>query len=264
MDLKDKVVVVTGGGRGIGAALARRFSAAGARAIVVADLNGSSAETVAREVGGLAIATDVGRAEEIDRLVAQAIDAFGRIDLFCSNAGIETGGGVDTPFDAWQRMLGVNVLSHVYAARAVLPGMIAQGAGYLLQTVSAAGLLTQMSSLPYSVTKHAAIGLAEWLAITYGKAGIKVSCICPLGVRTDMLMGVDDPVAVHLRENAIDAEQVAEAAIAGLAEERFLILPHPEVAEFFHRKADDYDRWLRGMQRLRDSLPGMPPPVGIW
>jgi short-subunit dehydrogenase len=136
--------------------------------------------------------------------------------------------------------------------------MIQRGGGYLLQTVSAAGVLTQMTSLPYSVTKHAAMALAEWLAITYGHAGIKVSCVCPLGVRTNMLMGSDDPIAVHLRENAIDPQQVADAVVAGLADEKFLILPHAEVAEFFRRKADDYDRWLAGMRRLRASLPGMP------
>src|SRR6185312_14020586 len=144
----------------------------------------------------------------------------------------------------WQRIWQINVMGHVYAARAVLPSMLARKRGYLLQTASAAGLLTQMSSAPYSATKHAAVGLADWLAITYGDAGIKVSCLCPLGVRTNMLMSTDDPVAVFLREGAIDAEQVADAVVKGLATEQFLILPHPEVAEFFRRKADDYDRWL--------------------
>jgi NAD(P)-dependent dehydrogenase (short-subunit alcohol dehydrogenase family) len=258
MQLRDKVVVVTGGGNGIGAALCLRFAAEGASSIVVADIDAAAAGRVAEQVGGLAVHTDVSDRSQVNRLVQQATTACGRIDLFCSNAGIETGGGIDATEDAWRRIWGVNVAAHLYAARAVLPDMIAQGGGYLLQTVSAAGLLTQMSSLPYSLTKHAAMGLAEWLAITYGDAGIKVSCVCPLGVRTDMLMGVDDPVAVHLRENAVDPEHVAEVVVQGLADERFLILPHPEVGEFFRRKADDYDRWLKGMRRLRASLPGMP------
>ncbi len=249
MQLRDKVVVVTGGGNGIGAAMCFRFAAEGAGAVVVADIDADAAKRVADEIGGLAVPTDVSVQSQVVRLVEQATAACGHIDLFCSNAGIETGGGIDATEDAWRRIWGVNVAAHLFAARAVLPGMIQRGGGYLLQTVSAAGLLTQMTSLPYSVTKHAAMALAEWLAITYGDAGIKVSCVCPLGVRTNMLMGSDDPIAVHLRENAVDAEQVADAVIAGLAEERFLILPHPEVGEFFRRKADDYDRWLAGMRR---------------
>jgi NAD(P)-dependent dehydrogenase (short-subunit alcohol dehydrogenase family) len=258
MQLRDKVVVVTGGGNGIGAALCRRFAAEGAAGIVVADIDAAAAGRVADEIDGLAVPTDTSDRGQVNRLVEQATAACGPIDLFCSNAGIETGGGIDATEDAWRRIWGVNVAAHLFAARAVLPGMIARGGGYLLQMVSAAGLLTQMSSLPYSVTKHAALAMAEWLAITYGDAGIKVSCVCPLGVRTGMLMGVDDPVAVHLRESAVDTEHVAEVIVQGLAEERFLILPHPEVAEFFRRKAGDYDRWLAGMRRLRASLPGMP------
>ena len=258
MQIKNSVIVVTGGANGIGRAMCRRFAADGARGVVIADLDEAAAQTVAREIAGLAVRCDVSKPEDLHSLVARSTEAFGPIDLFCSNAGIETGGGIDAPDDCWQRIWAVNVMAHVYAARAVLPGMIARGRGYLLQTASAAGLLTQMSSAPYSVTKHAAVGLADWLAITYAEAGIKVSCLCPLGVRTNMLMGTDDPIAVYLRENAVDPEHVAGVAVEGLAAERFLILPHPEVAEFFHRKADDYDRWLRGMQRLRASLPGMP------
>jgi NAD(P)-dependent dehydrogenase (short-subunit alcohol dehydrogenase family) len=260
MQIKDAVIVVTGGANGIGRAMCRRFGADGARGVVVADLDEAAAQAVAREVDGLAVRVDVSRADDLARLVAQASEKYGPIDLFCSNAGIETGGGIDAPDEAWQRIWAVNVMAHVYASRAVLPGMIARGRGYLLQTASAAGLLTQMTSAPYSVTKHAAVGLADWLAITYAEAGIKVSCLCPLGVRTNMLMGTDDPIAVYLRENAVDPEHVADVVVKGLAAEQFLILPHPEVAEFFHRKADDYDRWLRGMQRLRASLPGMPVP----
>jgi NAD(P)-dependent dehydrogenase (short-subunit alcohol dehydrogenase family) len=258
MQIKDQVVVVTGGANGIGRAMCRRFAADGAHGVVVADIDEPAALAVAREIGGLAVRTDVSVAGDLATLVARATEKFGHIDLFCSNAGIETGGGIDAPDEAWQKIWTVNVMAHVYAARAVLPGMIARGRGYLMQTASAAGLLTQMSSAPYSATKHAAVGLADWLAITYRDAGIKVSCLCPLGVRTNMLMSTDDPIAVYLREGAVDPEQVADAVVKGLADEKFLILPHPEVAEFFHRKADDYDRWLRGMQRLRASLPGMP------
>lgn len=258
MQIRDRVVVVTGGAEGIGRALCRRFAAEGARAVVVADVDASGAERISAEIGGASLKCDVSRENDIRRLVSHVEDRFGRIDLFCSNAGIETGGGIEISSESWERILGVNVMAHWHAARAALPGMIARGGGYLLQTVSAAGLLTQMSSLPYSMTKHAAIALAEWLAITYAHVGIKVSCICPLGVRTRMLLDVDDPVAEHLRAGAIDPEDVAAAAVQGLADEQFLILPHAEAGEFFRRKADDYDRWLRGMQRLRDSLPGMP------
>jgi len=265
MQLNDKVIIVTGGAAGIGRAMCRRFAAAGARGVVVADLDEAGANEVAREIGGLGLRIDVAKPEEHRRLVDETIKRFGPIDLYCSNAGIETGGGIDAPDEAWQRIFQVNVMAHVYGARAVLPGMIARGEGYLLQTASAAGLLTQMSSAPYSATKHAAVGLADWLAITYASAGIKVSCLCPLGVRTNMLMGTEDPIAVFLRENSIEPEQLAETVVEGLAAERFLILPHGEVAEFFRRKADDYDRWLRGMQRLRSQLPGMPQPgVVTW
>ena len=163
-----------------------------------------------------------------------------------------------SPDADWRRTWDVNVMAHVYAARAVLPGMLARGAGYLLQTASAAGLLTQIGSAPYALTKHAAVALAEWLAITHGDAGIKVSCLCPLGVETEMLRNAPGGIGDHLRAGAMTAEAVAEAVVAGLAEERFLILPHPEVAEYFRHKADDYERWLRGMRRLQKTLGGTP------
>ena len=240
-----------GGANGIGQALCRRFAAEGVapwwwRTLTRPPRPSWHAIPAGSPCEQMSAGPTIWR-----RCVAQVTQRFGQIDLFCSNAGIETGGGIDAPDEAWQRIWSVNVMAHIYAARAVLPGMIARGRGYLLQTASAAGLLTQMTSAPYSATKHAAVGLADWLAITYADAGIKVSCLCPLGVRTNMLMGTDDPIAVFLRQDAIDPEQVAEAVVRGLAEERFLILPHPEVADFFRRKADDYDRWLRGMQRLR-------------
>jgi NAD(P)-dependent dehydrogenase (short-subunit alcohol dehydrogenase family) len=252
MELRDKVVVVTGGANGIGRALCRRFAAEGARGVVVADLDGYGAARVAEEINGLAVATDVSVEADIIRLVAGATKQYGPIDLFCSNAGIGIDGGAEVGDPDWQRIWQINVMAHVYAARAVLPGMLERGEGYLLQTASAAGLLSQVGSAPYSVTKHAALAFAEWLAITHGDAGIKVSCLCPQGVRTDMLEKARG--GAFLRDGALDPEQVADSVVKGLAEERFLILPHEEVAEYFRRKADDYDRWIRGMRRLQVKI----------
>jgi NAD(P)-dependent dehydrogenase (short-subunit alcohol dehydrogenase family) len=255
MVIRDRVALVTGGANGIGEGLCRRFAAEGARAVVVADLDGSGAGRVAAEIGGLGIACDVTDENDVRALVDRAIAAFGPIDLFCSNAGIFLSGGEQAPDSVWEKIWGVNVQAHIYAARAVLPGMLARGEGYLLQTVSAAGLLTQIGSAPYAVTKHAALGFAEWLSMEYGDAGIRVSALCPQGVRTRMLKG-DGEEESFLAEGAVTVEQVAGAVIAGLAEERFLILPHPEVATYFQWKAGDYDRWLRGMRRLRARVIG--------
>ena len=253
MRVLDKVVVVTGGGRGIGHSLCRRFSQEGARAVVVADVD-SAAHDVAMEIGGLPVVADVGLEADVSRIVRTAVDAHGRIDLFCSNAGISVPGTLETTSDEqWQHIWQINLMAHVYAARAVVPIMLAAGGGYLLQTASAAGLLTQIGSAPYTVTKHAAVAFAEWLAITYGDRGIKVSCLCPQGVRTRMLDFAPDSVRAMLGDDAIDPEAVADAVVAGLAEERFLILPHPQVAEYVRRKADDHDRWLRAMRRLQQK-----------
>src|SRR5579871_4370150 len=254
MQLRDKVVVVTGGARGIGKALCQKFAAEGARGIVVADRDPEGIEQVAKEIGGMAVLTDVSKEADLIHLVEQTTAAFGPIDLFCSNAGISVNGGIEASDAEWQRIWEINVMSHVWAARALLPAMLARGQGYLLQTASAAGLLTQIGSAPYSVTKHGAVSFAEWLAITYGNRGIKVSCLCPLGVYTQMLEDAGGGIGEMLRANAIPTEQLADAVVQGIAEERFLILPHPEVAEFFHRKADDYDRWLRGMRRLQEKF----------
>lgn len=243
--------MVTGGANGIGRALCRRFAAEGAKAVVVADLQASMAEQVAKEFGGIAVQTDVAQEADVVRLVERVTQKYGVIDLFCSNAGVGVSGGVNAPDGDWERSWQVNVMAHVYAARAVLPGMLARGEGYLLQTVSAAGLLTQLGSAPYSVTKHAALAFAEWLAITHGDQGIKVSALCPMGVRTDMLKRAEFGGGAFLLESAVEPEQVAEDIVKGLDEETFLILPHPEVAEFFARKATEYDRWLRGMRRLQ-------------
>ena len=251
MLVRDKVVVITGAARGIGEALARRFHAEGARALVAADLDGAGAERVAADTGGFAMRVDVGCEEDIQRLVNETIQRYGQIDLFCSNAGVFSPGGIDAPDKDWLQMRDVHLLAHVYAARVVLPGMLARGNGYLLQTVSAAGLLTSLESATYAVTKHAALGLAEWLSMTYGDSGIKVSALCPQGVRTGMLM--QDPNN-FLVEGSVSVEQVADSVMEGLEAERFLILPHPEVAEYFRRKANDYDRWLRGMRRLRAEV----------
>jgi NAD(P)-dependent dehydrogenase (short-subunit alcohol dehydrogenase family) len=254
MKLQNKVAVVTGGASGIGRALCRRFAAEGTRGVVVADLDAAGAVQVARETGGLAVTVDVGREADMVQLAERAVAAYGAIDLFCSNAGIALEGGIETPESEWQRIWDINLMAHVYAARAVLPAMLARGEGYLLQTASAAGLLTQIGSAPYAVTKHAAVAFAEWLAVTYGDRGIRVSCLCPQGVRTNMLTEAQRGAGRFLLEGALEPEQVAEAVVAGLAAERFLILPHPEVGEYFRRKADDYDRWLRGMRRMQAKL----------
>ena len=254
MLLKDKVAVVTGGGGGIGRALCRRFAQEGARAVVVSDVNGAAASAVAKEIGGLAVQADVGRETDVQRLVKQAIATNGGIDLFCSNAGVLVGGGEEAPDSEWQRIWEINVMAHVYAARAVLPSMLARGEGYLLQTVSAAGLLSVIGGAPYAVTKHAALAFAEWLSITYGDRGIRVSALCPQGVRTDMLLNDTSGLAAFLKQTAVDPEQVAKSVVEGLADERFLILPHPVVGEYFRQKAADYDRWLQGMRRLQASV----------
>lgn len=254
MQVREKVVVVTGGAHGIGQALCRRFAREGARGIVVADRDASGAALVAKEIGGLAVPTDVSIEAEVKRLAQSATQAFGQIDLFCCNAGIAVDGGIEAPDDEWQRIWGINVMSHVYAARAVIPGMLARGQGYFLQTASAAGLLTQIGSAPYSVTKHAAVAFAEWLSIRYGDSGIGVSCLCPQGVRTQMLLESTSGIGAFLLEGAIEPEAVADAVIAGLASEKFLILPHPDVAKYFRHKADDYDRWIRGLRRLQAKV----------
>jgi NAD(P)-dependent dehydrogenase (short-subunit alcohol dehydrogenase family) len=252
--IADRVIVVTGGGNGIGRALCRRFAAEGARAIVVADVDGEAAARVAGEIEGTPVACDVSREADIARLVARATGDHGAIDLFCSNAGIAVDGDEQTPTAEWDRCWGVNVMAHVYAARAVVPSMLARGSGYLLQTVSAAGLLTHPQSATYAVTKHASLAFAEWLSMTYGDRGITVSALCPQGVRTEMLQRAAAGGRAFLMDTALAPEQVADHVVHGIAEERFLILPHPDVAEYFRRKAGDYDRWLRGMRRLRRTL----------
>ena len=257
MKLEDKVVVVTGAGNGIGRAMCLRFAAEGARAVVVADIDAAAARQVALDVAGHDFAVDVSNEADIQMLVDETLKRYDRIDLFCSNAGIAIEGDEFVPDREWQRIWQVNVMAHVCAARAVLPSMLARKEGYLLQTVSAAGLLTSLGSAPYAVTKHAALALAEWLAITYGDSGIKVSALCPQGVKTKMLESVGGGES-FLLETALTPEEVADAVVRGLDAENFLILPHPEVLEYFRRKAADYDRWLRGMRRLQASVMPVP------
>jgi NAD(P)-dependent dehydrogenase (short-subunit alcohol dehydrogenase family) len=253
MELKGSVAVVTGGASGIGRALCQRFAAEGARGIVVSDMNEKGAQAVAAEVNGLAVGCDVGVEAQIIELVRRAEEAFGSIDLFCSNAGLATRGGEEASDADWQRNWDVHLMSHVYAARAVLPGMLKRGHGYLLNTASAAGLLTEMGSAPYSVTKHAAVAFAEWLSIEHFDAGIRVSCLCPMGVTTNML-AVDNPHVNYLKLTAVTAEHAAEECVKAIREERFLVLPHPEVKEFYAYRANDTDRWMNGMRRLNRKI----------
>jgi NAD(P)-dependent dehydrogenase (short-subunit alcohol dehydrogenase family) len=251
MDIRNRVAVVTGGASGIGRALALRFARDGAAGVVVADVDEAGAEEVAATIGGLAVRVDVSSEEEIRDLVARSANRFGRIDLFCSNAGIAYRGGVETPNEQWQRIWDVNVMAHVYAARAVLPGMLERGEGYLLNTASAAGLLSQVDSATYSVTKHAAVALAEWLSINHRDRGIRVSVLCPQAVRTQMTARGPGVAAV---DGMIEPEEVADVVMDAIAEERFLILPHPQVQTYMERKVADYDRWLAGMRRLKDRF----------
>ena len=254
MKLAGKHAVVTGAAGGIGAALARRFTAEGARGVTIADVQAEPLDALADEIGALPIPGDITQESQVSDLVDAAEDRFGPIDLFCSNAGIAVLGGPEAPDDAWRRSIDVNVMAHVYAARIVVPRMLDRGEGYLLQTASAAGLLTQLGSAPYAVTKHAAVALAEWLAITYGDQGLKVSVLAPQAVRTAMTAGVPGG-GVAAVDGMMEPDVVAAAVIDGLDRESFLILPHTQVLEYFQRKASDYDRWLAGMRRLQGRYP---------
>src|ERR1700687_4681397 len=254
MDVTGRVVVVTGGAKGIGRALAKRFASAGAEAVIVADIDLDGASAVAQEINGTAVRCDVTRESDVKELVDGVEAERGRIDIFCSNAGIAVGGGPEAPDDQWQRIWDVNLMSHVFVARHALPGMLKRGEGYLLGTVSAAGLLNHVFAAPYGVTKAAALSLFEWLSIAHGEQGLRVSCLCPQGVKTDMLAAVRQLGLDLVTANALEPEAVAEIVLQGLLDERFLILPHPEVGEYFRRKAEDYDRWLKGRSRLRAGI----------
>jgi len=236
MKLSSKKVVITGGGAGIGAALAARFRQEGA-SVLTADLRGGD------------VVCDVSREEEIAKLIRDA----GEIDVFVSNAGIGVPGGAEVPDEDWERMWRINTMSHIWAARHLLPAWLARGSGYFVNTVSAAGLLTQIGSAPYSVTKHAALAFAEWLHITHYDQGIRVTAICPQGVKTELLTGSTFRGTGFLHETAVEPSAVAEATVAAIDAEQFLVLPHPEVAKFFQNKANDYERWLRGLRKLQSQ-----------
>jgi NAD(P)-dependent dehydrogenase (short-subunit alcohol dehydrogenase family) len=248
MELKDKIVVVTGGASGIGREMCRRFAREGAKKVVVADLNVDGAAVVAEEIRGHAMHVDVSKESDIVNLIDTTESQFGPIDLFCSNAGIGIGKDIDEPDEVWQTIWEVNTMAHVWAAKRLVPLMIARGGGYLLNTSSAAGLLNQIGSVTYAVTKHAAVALAEWLSITYGDQGIKVSVLCPQAVRTAMTARGAGVAGV---DGMIEPESAVEAVVEALRDEKFLVLPHPEVADYMQRKSSDYDRWLKGMRRLQ-------------
>ncbi len=248
MDIANRIIVVTGAASGIGRALARRFAAGGAKLVVCSDLNGEGAATVAAEIGGIAFTTDVSKEADIVHMIETVERDHGPIDIFCSNAGIGIGGGAEASDKGWQAIWDINVMAHVWAARALVPRMAARGGGYLVNTASAAGLLSQIGSAPYAVTKHAAVGLAEWLAITHGDQGIKVSVLCPQAVRSAMTASNPDGVASI--DGMIEPEEVADVTVAAIEAEQFLILPHPKVLDYMRNKTADYGRWIGGMKKL--------------
>ena len=261
MQLKGKVVVVTGAASGIGEAMVERFHSEGAQHIVVVDRDEAGAARVAGAVGGTSAVLDVTDEAAISTLVADTEREHGQVDLFVSNAGYLTLGGLEAPVDDLNKMWEVHVLAHLYAARAVIPSMAARGEGYLLSTASAAGLLSQFGSMHYAVTKHAAIALAEWIAITHGHQGIKVSVLCPQAVETNIIANSPDVervagsgADVASADGVMSSEEVADAVIETLAEERFHVLPHAEVGEYVKRKGADVDRWIGGMQRWQGSM----------
>lgn len=254
MEIADKVVIVTGAASGIGKALCERFANKGARAVIVADIDEDGAEAVARSTGGYAMTTNVSSESDNSALVDFALETFGRIDIVCLNAGVASEGGPEAIDEVWNAAINVNLRAHVYALRAALPSMIKNRSGYFLFTASAAGLLLDLGSAPYTATKHAVVGLAEWVAVRHAENGIGVSCLCPEGVKTPLIDDYEGPLAEYLKENALEPMEVARAAIRGIRQNQFMILPHPEVKEQFQRKAADPDRYIRRMRKLRKKL----------
>ncbi|MFT7131608.1 MAG: NAD(P)-dependent dehydrogenase (short-subunit alcohol dehydrogenase family) [Cyclobacteriaceae bacterium] len=252
MQIKDKVAVVTGAGSGIGRAMAKRFIKEGARQVVIADLHAEPLNELAESIGARAIITDVADEQAVINLIRTTEQDYGQIDLLCNNAGIGVGGGPETPNDDWQRIWEINVMAHIYATRAALPDMLRRGDGYILNTASAAGLLTQIGSAPYAVTKHAAVAYAEWLAVTYGGRGIKVSALCPQAVNTAMTANIEGGGVAGV-DGMMEPEELCDSVIETLAAETFLVLPHKEVLTYMQRKTTDYDRWIKGMQRLQTA-----------
>lgn len=248
MELKDKICVITGAASGIGRGLAIRFAQEGAKAVICADIDLSGASETAAACGGVAMACDVGREADIQALIERVETEIGPIDLFFSNAGILTLGGMEVANEDWQKIWDINVMSHVWASRHLIPRMVARGGGYLMSTASAAGLLNQVGAAPYGVTKHAAVGLAEWLAMSHGDDGIKVSVLCPQAVRSEMTRGHEDSVAAM--DGLLEPEDVAEACVQTIRNETFLVLPHPEVLGYMQAKTGNYDKWIGGMRKL--------------
>lgn len=248
MELRDKTIVVTGAANGIGRALCTAFSAQGAGAIVCVDRDASGLASVTSEINAFPFEVDVSHEDQIARMIEDVEDRIGPIDLFCSNAGVFAPGGVEVADDDWQQLWDINVMAHVWAARHMVPRMVARGGGYLLNTASAAGLLNQIGLAPYGVTKHAAVGLAEWLAITHGDDGLKVSVLCPQAVRTAMIAGFEDGVASI--DGLLEPDQIATACVEAIRAETFLVLPHPAVQDYMRLKTADYDRWIGGMRKL--------------
>jgi len=277
MEITGKVAVVTGGASGVGEALCLGLAERGAAGVVVCDIDGEGAAKVASGLvadghRAIAVTADVSNEADVQALVARTEDAFGPIDIFFSNAGIIVAGGPEASDEAWSRIWAINVHSHVYVARAILPGMLARGAGYLVITASAAGLLTQLGSAPYAVTKHAAVALAEWLSIAHGDQGLRVSCLCPQAFTSNLLSTSRREIGAEQFPDAdatggsaqaavdgvLSSEQVATCALDAIGTEQFLILPHPDVATYERRRADDRERWLRGMRRMQARLTGQP------
>jgi NAD(P)-dependent dehydrogenase (short-subunit alcohol dehydrogenase family) len=254
-EIAGKGVVVTGGGNGIGRAIATRLAFDGAR-IIVNDVNADAANEVAAALGGIAIVADLSTAAGVTALVDGAISHLGKIDIFFSNAGIDAGFGEDVDDRVWERVIDINVMAHVRAARALVPHWLSEGGGRFVVTASAAGLLSMIGNAPYSVSKHAAVGFAEWLSIEYGNRGIIVQAICPQGVNTDMLRNSGEVQELLSRDSAIEPDDLAELVRAALDDDRFLILPHPEVAEYYAARASNPDRWLAGMRRLHQRTFG--------
>ncbi|WP_037306828.1 SDR family oxidoreductase [Ruegeria halocynthiae] len=251
MELNGKTVVVTGAAQGIGEGLAERFSSEGAT-VVCSDIDLTGAQQVARAIGGHALECDVSHEDNVKALIETVEDTIAPIDLFCANAGILTFGGFEVPDADWDRIWKINVMSHVWTARHLVPRMLERGGGYIMTTASAAGLLNQPGAAPYGVTKHAAIGFAEWLSLTYGQKGLRVSVLCPQAVRSEMTRGFEDSVASI--DGMLEPEDVAQACVETIRDERFLVLPHPEVLEYIRHKAGDYDRWLGGMRKLNQRF----------
>lgn len=253
MDVKDTVAIVTGGANGIGKAICHKLAASGASHVVVADLDFERAQAVADSIQGSAMACNVAEETEVQQLIESTLKSHGRIDLFVANAGITAKGGAEVANEDWQRLWNVNLMSHVYAARLLLPYMAERGSGYWVSVASAAGLLTEIGSAAYSVTKHATVAFAEWMSVHYQRKGIGVSCVCPAGVATDFL-NLDDPVHQFLHFSSVTPEQVAEDVLTAITEEKFLVLPHSEVGEYFAYKGEDYDKWIKNFSRLDQKI----------